>query len=116
MKIFFVLSFLQLLVSCSENLEKTKLIGKYIFNKSEYDTLELKSDGTFFHSVIIKGKILKNSGKWELNDLGNEVKFENFSFLTDRLGRGNWFSRIRFKGNEIHLMYSSENNVYYSKL
>ena len=45
--------------------------------------------------------------------------FENFSFPNDKVNNlppGYWVSRVRLtdKG-EIHLMYSSEDNIYFSK-
>ena len=83
MKLICVILIILTIISCNTRVEKEKLPGVYIFSDLRGDTLKLKSDGTFYHHTLKEGKIFKNSGTWKLNSLGNEIIFENFSFLTD---------------------------------
>ena len=102
--------------ACSNHVDNKRLIGQYVFNDWGRDTLELKSDGTYYHYTFQDGKKLENSGKWKLNSSEDEIKFDDYSFITDKQGTGIWYSRIKLDGNEIHLMYADEENKYYNKI
>jgi hypothetical protein len=104
------------LVSCGEKFEEEQLYGEYELNHWSKDTLELKKGGTYFYRTYLNNRKLENSGKWELNANGNEIRFENFSFPGEAFSKGNWFSKLKTDGNEIHLMYASEENIYFKKL
>lgn len=105
-----------LVSSCGDKVERERLPGRYVFTHWTKDTIDIRMDGTYRHFTFINGKKLENSGTWKLNSIGNEIQFEDFSFLTDSLPSGNWFSRIRVDGKEIHLMYAADINAYYNKV
>ena len=102
------------IASCNVRVDKEKLIGKYVWNEGRNDTLRLNSDGTYIYwTELDSGKVLKNSGQWTLNSSGNEIKFNDFSFLTDEYLKGIWYSRIRVRNKEVNLMYASEEDIYF---
>ena len=104
-------------ISCKSQVDREGLIGEYVWNEGRPDTLRLNSDGTYLYWVTTDSdKVLKNSGEWNLNPEGNEVRFDDFSFLTDGYPKGIWYSRLRVTNNEIDLMYASEENIYFRKL
>ncbi|MEZ4945408.1 MAG: hypothetical protein R2804_07780 [Cyclobacteriaceae bacterium] len=115
MKILLTTMLIFLLTSCGENVAKEDLPGQYVFTHWGRDTIDIKSDGTYRHYTFASGRQLENTGTWKLNSIGDEVLFENFSFLTDTMQTGNWYSRLRVDGEEIHLMYASDINAYYRK-
>lgn len=106
---FLTLGLFAFLVSCSETVKEKDLFGKWAMRN---DTIEIKKDGTFIH--YFSGR--NNSGKWKLNSSGNEIDFDGFSFSPETNG-GHWYSRISRKGNEIHLVYTSDtSDGYYRKI
>lgn len=105
-----------LLTSCGDKVERERLPGRYVFTHWTKDTIDVKNNGTYRHFTFSDGKRLENSGTWKLNSNGNEIQFEDFSFLTDGMSSGNWFSRLRVDGEEIHLMYADDINAYYNKV
>ena len=116
MKTTFLLLIIVTLTFCSNHFDKEQLPGIYVLNAWGHDTLELKSDGTYYYHTFGTGKILKNNGTWNLNKSGNEVAFENFTFLTNELGPGTWFSRVKQEGSKIQLIYASDIDVYFEKI
>lgn len=116
MKVYWIAILLFSFVSCGEKVDKEQLYGHYELSHWSKDTLELKTDGTYYYRIYLDNRKLENSGNWKLNVTGNEIKFEKFSFLGDGLPKGNWFSKLRTDGDEIHLMYASEENIYFKKL
>ena len=115
-KLYFILSIIFLFPSCYDNIDRNRLAGQYVFSDLAVDTLELKLNGTYLYHTISEGKTLENIGKWKLNLQGNEILFENFSFLTDELPKGNWYSKVKLEGDTIHLIYASEGKKYYKKI
>jgi hypothetical protein len=103
---------LLILTSCGDKIEREKLIGRYAWNDGRIDTLEVRADGTYEYWTFKPGQKLKNYGTWKLNSILNEVEFEkeNFPFLKDHVENGSWYSRLRVKDNEIHLLYSGSNS------
>ena len=107
-----------LLTSCGDRIEREKLIGQYAWNDGRIDTLELSADGSYEYWTFAPGRKFANSGKWKLNPILNEVEFEleNFPFLTNHVPEGSWFSRLRSRDNEVHLMYTTDSDIYLKKI
>ena len=103
------------MTSCGDKIDEEKLYGQYVFSHWSKDTLDIRPNGTYYYRTYVEDKILKNEGNWKLNSIGTEINFENFSFLTNGL-KGNWYSLIRTQDAEIHLMYASEENIYFKKI
>jgi hypothetical protein len=116
MKIVLTTFILFLLLSCVDTVKTEDLHGQYVFTHWGGDTIDIRADGTCRHYNLIDGKQLENNGTWKLNTIGTEIKFEQFSFLTDSMPAGNWYSRLRLDGDEIHLMFASDINAYYKKI
>jgi hypothetical protein len=101
------------------------LVGKYSFNRfnkdSHNDSLFVNDDSTYKHKFRTDdGRVFEINGAWEYDSVGQEILFKDFRFLTDAgptdLPPGNWYSKVIVTENgEIRLMYSSENNIYFSK-
>ena len=117
MTVFRTTIILLLLTSCGDRIEREKLIGRYVWNDGRIDTLELRADGTYEYWTFKPGRKLANSGKWKFNSTLNEVEFEkeNFPFLTNHVPEGSWFSRLRSKDNEVHLMYA-DSDIYLKQI
>ena len=109
---------LVLLTSCSETIEREKLVGRYTWNDGRSDTLEVNADGTYEYWTFRPGQKIANSGKWKLDSVLNQVEFEreNFPFLENHIPEGSWFSKIRSADNEIYLMYAKKRNSYLKKI
>jgi len=105
-----------LFASCGDKVDRDKLPGRYVFTHWNRDTIDVRNNGTYRHYTFAHGKTLENAGTWKLNSAGSEIQFEDFSFLTDSMPSGNWFSRLRVDGEEIHLMYADDINAYYQKI
>jgi len=116
MTIFRTTIILLLLTSCGDRIEREKLIGRYVWNDGRIDTLELRADGTYDYWTFKPGRKLANSGTWKLNSILNEIEFDNFRFLTNHDPEGSWFSRLRSRDNEVHLMYATGSDIYLKKL
>jgi hypothetical protein len=107
--------------SCSQTVSENNLPGIYSFNGfGVNDSLIVNEDHSYRHEFYSSdGKKTKSSGKWSYDPIAGEITFENFSFPNgeiDNLPPGYWNSRVRLADNgEVHLMYSSEDNVYFSK-
>jgi hypothetical protein len=107
---------LLLLLACGDRVEREELIGIYTCSEGGTDILELNDDGTYRYKINVLGREMENSATWKLT-VFNEVQFEDFTFLRDpSLPKGNWFSRLRSQDNEIHLMYASDSNIYFTKV
>jgi hypothetical protein len=112
---------LAFITSCSQPPPESALPGTYCFSTwNVHDSLFVNKDRTYRYEVYYaSGKISTSSGKWEYNSFGGEITFENFSFPNSEgngIPPGYWHSKVRVtdKG-EVHLMYSSENNIYFAK-
>lgn len=107
-----------LLTSCGDRIEREKLIGRYAWSDGRIDTLELRADGSYEYWTFAPGRKFANSGKWKLNPILNEVEFEleNFPFLKNHVPDGSWFSRLRSRDNEVHLMYATDSDIYLKKI
>jgi hypothetical protein len=88
--------------------EKERLIGRYVFQVDNQDTIDVNSDGTYSNYTWWDGKKLKNSGTWTYDSLQGRVTFENFSFLLDSMARGYWNTRIKTVNNEIRFIYATD--------
>jgi hypothetical protein len=106
--------------ACNQSPSETRLPGAYCFS-TQYnsDSLFVNKDHTYKHEYYSSNGKLSKSGEWKYDSLGSEITFESFSFPNDELDNlpsGYWVSRVRITSNgEVHLMYSSENNIYFSK-
>jgi len=116
MRLSTIILIIFLLSSCGDKVERERLPGRYAFTHWTKDTIDINDNGTYRHFTFRNGRRFENSGTWKLNSIGTEIQFENFSFLTDSMASGNWFSRLRTDGQEIHLMYADDINAYYSKV
>ncbi|MCZ8070296.1 MAG: hypothetical protein O9311_08070 [Cytophagales bacterium] len=112
-------------LGCGQSTNREILIGKYCFNRfnqnSPKDSLFLFNDSTYIHKYWASdAKIFDVSGHWIYNSGGQEILFSGFKFFSDagsRLPPGNWFSRVKIsENNEVRLMYSEENNIYFIKV
>lgn len=119
MRLLLAILIVSLFTSCGCKVDKVgteKLPGRYVFTHWGKDTIEIRDDGTYKHFTFIDGKKLENRGAWTLRATQEEIRFEDFSFLTDNHPPGNWFSRLRVEGEEIHLMYACDINAYYKRV
>ena len=113
------------IVGCSNHPDSKILAGKYCFNRfdkdSQNDLLFVNGDNSYKHKFVASdGHVWEANGKWEYDSIGGEILFKDFRFFNDAgptdLPPGNWYSKVIVtdKG-EVRLMYSSENNIYFSK-
>ena len=118
MTLFRTTLFFLLLTSFGDRVEREKLIGRYVCNDGRIDTLELRGDGSYEYWTFKPGRKIAHSGTWKLNSLLNEVEFEleNFPFLKSHAPEGSWYSRIRTRGSEIHLMYATDSDLYLKQI
>src|SRR6218665_1083633 len=115
--LYFVL-FLIVCVSCKNEIRKEQLIGRYTWNDTRLDTLEIRKDGSYEYWAFIPGERRANQGKWRFDSVTNRVEFEleNFPFLRDHTEGKSWFSQARAKGSEIQLMLSEESDSYLKQI
>jgi hypothetical protein len=68
--------------ACSRSLEKADIIGTYsLDNKSAEYTLELKSNGTYVHSLTSKdGKRASQTGRWEWDSKEEDNELALYQF------------------------------------
>jgi hypothetical protein len=114
-----------LCLSCANHPDVKLLVGSYSYNifskDSKRDSLYLNSNYTYKHVFhTTDNRIVQSSGNWEYDSLGGEVLFKNFQFFDEsgssEFPPGNWYSSVTVtKNGEVRLIYSSENNVYFSK-
>lgn len=106
-------------ISCSDKgdlVDKDKLIGRFVFQIANHDTLDVNSNGTYSYYKWWYGRKLENTGTWTYDSLSGRVDFQKFSFLTDTIGiadstfvpSGHWTTKIETKDNEIHFIYASD--------
>jgi hypothetical protein len=111
-----------LILGCSSKLNTENIPGKYCFNRNNSrDSIFLFKNNKYKHQYINRdGKLFFIEGEWEYDSLNSEILFKDFTFFNeegpDELPRGNWFSKVNYVNDEIRLMYSSENNIYFSKV
>ncbi len=112
-KLTFILILTILLVSCSNKLDESLLIGKYRFNTDRSDIIDISKDHTYIHRYVnTEGKTFECHGKWRYN--GKEILFHNFNFFNDE-GSGIWISELYEKNGKIQLIYSDDDNTYFQK-
>jgi hypothetical protein len=97
--------------------EPKALDGKYCFNKGGPDSIIIFKDHTYKHKhIAVSGIEYENHGKWSWNI--SEIDFHDFTFYNNEGpsgGNGLWISRVVNSNDEIRLIYSSENGIYYYK-
>jgi hypothetical protein len=97
--------------------EPVALCGKYNFNTNVLDSIVIFKNHTYKHKYITtSGKEYAETGKWNWNM--NEIDFHDFSFYNNEGpsgGSGNWMSKVEETDNEVRLIYSSDDDSYYSK-
>ncbi|HTD98845.1 MAG TPA: hypothetical protein VK668_06140 [Mucilaginibacter sp.] len=96
--------------------EPEMLFGKYCFNNGGTDSIIIYKDHTYKHKYVTgSNKVYEGTGKWKWNI--NEIDFHDFTFYNDKgsAGSGLWISKVESTDNEIKLIYSSENDIYYSQ-
>lgn len=119
---FLIVSSIIIILGCTQKgVDPKMLIGSYCFNEgNDNDSLFLYADKTYTHKFIASNaKVFEAKGEWRYDSLGNEVTFEDFIFFNDE-GADNppglWYSKVSLtKEGEIRLIYSSENNIFFSK-
>lgn len=118
MNLFRAILILLLLTSCGDRIGKEKLPGRYVWNDGCLDTLELRADGRYEYWAYKPGRKIANSGTWKVNSILNEVEFEkeNFPFLAEHVPLGSWFSRLRSRDNEVHLLYATNRDLYLTQV
>lgn len=122
-KLFLYLGIIPLIVlGCSSKPNREQLVGKYCFNKTDNrDSIFINNDNTYKHTYITSdGKLLEIIGNWEFDSNTSEILFKEFMFFNDHGGtyestRGNWYSNVKLIDDEIRLIYSAENNIYFYK-
>lgn len=114
-----------MIAGCSNHPDPKMLVGKYYFNKFskdfENDLLLVNGDSSYTHRFLASdGHVWEANGSWEYDSIGGEVLFKNFRFFIDSgptdLPPGNWYSKVTVtEEGEVRLIYSSENNIFFSK-
>ncbi len=108
-------------ISCDTGPSVSMLIGEYHSSRRNYnDSIFIKSDHSYKHKYTTADKrIFESVGLWEYDSVASEVLFKDFIFFNEagirEIPPGNWFSKVKGHKNEVRLIYSSENNIYYSK-
>jgi hypothetical protein len=109
---------------CTSCPSSKMLYGKYSYKENkksfENDFIYIYPEGNYKHQFYsTNGQVYECKGKWTYDSLGCEILFEDFEFFNNQGSRGlplgNWYSRIQVEDNNIKLMYSSEQNIHYSK-
>ena len=110
------------LLGCSEQIDQSMLIGKYIANHGKgIGILELKSDGTYiYYYKATDGKELTNTNRWEFAYQNKEprITFEKFIFGLPEYGTkmpGFWDVKVEKSGKTIRLFIDPDLNYYYEK-
>lgn len=122
MKLIFRLLVVILISGCHLCPETNKLIGEYYFIQDKNNKIYINPNYEYRHTYLTNnGEFYECSGKWSYNSSSCRIIFEDFVPLgesgplygvhTDSY----WDSRVIVEGDEIKLMYSSENNIYYLK-
>ncbi len=113
---------LLLFFSCSRSPSKNDLIGKYSFNMTDYnnltavDSIKINSDGTYEYWITDETNVLfSNRSNWSYDSIREFILFENFDYNVGGIPTGNWFSKVVIEENEVRLIYSSEENLYFFK-
>jgi hypothetical protein len=115
--------------SCRREITRSEVLGRYVSDESEADTLELRPDGAYVHRFLMKektegtsGRPIEERGTWDIDVTHGDstVTFNDFfpswgSFLPRR--RGFWIvepERSLFRGN-VRLCIDPDLNHYYLK-
>lgn len=99
------------------------LIGRYTYNNMNAtgDSIFVNEDGTYEHAYFKNGrKLHKIIGKWRYDSVAKYLFLDNFTDFTDEGPvdlQGTWGPEVVIseEGNEIRLIYSEENKIYYFK-
>jgi len=110
------------IIGCSNQIDRSLLVGKYIANHGKgVDTLELKSDGTYFYYYrSVDGKELTNTNQWKFDyqDKEPRITFEKFIFGLPGYGvnvPGFWDVKIESSGKTIRFCIDPDLNYYFEK-
>jgi hypothetical protein len=94
------------------------LVGKYFYSHNGKPSLNeciwIYPDGSYKYQLTDSGQVFEVKDRWKFDSAYCEISFKKFRFRPDGPS-GTWISRVRMDGTEIKLMYSSEDNIYYSK-
>lgn len=119
---YFYLVFLlaTFLISCSPKIAESDLIGSYSYIKAgSRDTIFILDYYKYIQKYINqKDTIYTLEGTWSFSNKGQEIKFSEYRTINyqDIEGpKGTWFAKVKKVEDEIHIMYSSEDNIYYFK-
>jgi len=110
-----------IVVGCFHGSDPKNLCGNYFLNVDTRDSLFVNLDGSYIHKYSSKqGEIFQSSGDWEYDSIRQRVIFKDFRFFSDMgaddLPPGEWRPKIDYSNsNEVRLIYSSEDNVYFKK-
>lgn len=128
MRVLFVLfiSCAMGIAGCSSCPDSDMLVGSYCYShhgfSSSQDSIFIYADGTYtYQHLASNGHVFDRHGAWKHDSPGCEILFENFLFFSDEKSfsgsqGGNWYSRVHVVDGVILLMYSSEDNIYFSKV
>lgn len=92
------------------------MIGKYSHNGNENDSIFIFKNNIYKQKkVSYTGEIFRNQGTYTFNT--TRIVFHKYIFYHDGGPgmRGDWDSRIRLVDQEIRLIYSNEDDIYYFK-
>lgn len=98
-------------------MDRNDLHGEYelSFSKDLKEYIVLSKDSTYQYSVVEKGVVVfENSGKWSFSSKMNNISFFGFKFYGDSYS-GEWKAAVISNEKYIGILYSSEDNVFYSK-
>lgn len=118
--IFLMLCFIiGTILGCSD-VKPEMLPGRYSFNDAYRDSIIIYRDSNYTHKYISSsGRLFTSNGTWKFNKVGNRIIFNNFVFFNDEgsLNRdgGYWDAKVKVSSNELRLIYSSEDNIYFFK-
>lgn len=106
-----IVLFLVTLLSCTysgnrSSVDQGRLTGRYVYQPDKGDTLDVHADGTYVNYTWLKGKKLMNTGGWRYDSINGRIRFENFSFLGDKISRGFWATQVVEKENGIQLLHT----------
>jgi len=111
--------------ACSAQTKEIKvkdLVGRYTYSMNAAgDSIFVHMDGTYEHAYFKNGRKLHNViGKWRYDSAARYLFFDNFTDFIDEGPvdlQGTWGPEVAISkdGNEIRLIYSEENDIYYFK-
>lgn len=120
MKFILILFFTLFLFNCKHKTEQNTLVGEYVLNDGRNsDIVVMNDDYSYVHKMTnSQNLVFESRGKWELNSLGEEVRFEDFVFFNEQGADnppGSWYSKVKRINGKLVLVYASEEGIYYVK-